>query len=68
VDHQDLFYGIEEVVGSIPSGSTNRLIETRFSVSLNIPEISETFAPRGHNKPRRDRHFRPAAAGPAASF
>ena len=58
-----------EVRSSNPLYSTNQLSDiTRFSVSLNIPDISETCAPRGHKKPHGDRGFRPAAAGPAASL
>ena len=40
------FNGIEEVVGSIPSGSTNQPVDiTGLSVSLNIRDISGTCAP-----------------------
>ncbi len=47
--------GIKEVVGSIPSGSTNQFVDiARFSVSLNVPDISETCAPRVHKKSHRD--------------
>jgi hypothetical protein len=45
------FNGIEEVVGSIPSGSTTRLFDTaRFSVYLDIHDISGACARRVQNK------------------
>jgi hypothetical protein len=39
------FNGIEEVVGSIPSGSTTHTRDfPRFSVSRNLSDISEAWA------------------------
>jgi hypothetical protein len=41
--------------GSNPSRSTTQLIDiARFSVSPNVPDISETCAPRVHKKSHRD--------------
>jgi hypothetical protein len=40
------FNGIEEVVGSIPSGSTTHTRDLPdFSVSRNLPDISEAWVP-----------------------
>ena len=51
----DSFNGIEEVVGSIPSGSTTQLIDIgRFFVSLDILDISGACAPGVQRKSCRD--------------
>ena len=66
---------IEEVVGSIPSGSTTQLIDiARFSVSLNVPDISETCARECTRSPTETeifglwRRYRPPVSGRKIPF
>jgi hypothetical protein len=63
------FNGIEEVVGSIPSGSTTQLADiTGFPVSLDTFETSVTYALGAQRKSWRDRDFWRPAVAPAGSL
>ena len=54
-NYTDRCNGIEEVVGSIPSGSTTQVVDnTGFSVSLNSVDMSGTCARRRKKKRTRD--------------